>query len=110
MDLYVPQEEGAEPKSLIDRLDEDEGRIKGLLLDTANLAAVAVLSTVKYLDALKVASRLSWQKSQKSDPVKVVPRSVTILLGTPNRWVMSSMNFAASFDVTVVTAQTSIHL
>jgi arginine/lysine/ornithine decarboxylase len=110
MDLYVPQEEGAEPKSLIDRLDEDEGRIKGLLLDTANLAAVAVLSTVKYLDALKVASRLSWQKSQKSDPVKAVPRSVTILLGTPNRWVMSSMNFAASFDVTVATARTWIHL
>jgi hypothetical protein len=43
MDLYVPQEEGAEPKPLIDRLDEAEGRIKGLLLDTANLATVAVL-------------------------------------------------------------------
>jgi hypothetical protein len=41
MDLYVPQEEGGEPKLLIDRLDEAEGRIKGLLLDTANLAAVA---------------------------------------------------------------------
>jgi hypothetical protein len=27
--------------------------------------------------------RLSWQKSQKSDPVKALPRSVTILLGTP---------------------------
>jgi hypothetical protein len=37
MDLYIPQEEGAEPKPLIDRLDEAEGRIKGLLLDTANL-------------------------------------------------------------------------
>jgi hypothetical protein len=43
MDLYVPQEEGAEPKPLIDRLDEAKGRIKGLLLDTANLATVAVL-------------------------------------------------------------------
>jgi hypothetical protein len=50
MDLYVLQEEGAEPKSLIDRLDETEGRIKGLLLDTANLAAAAALSTVKYHD------------------------------------------------------------
>jgi hypothetical protein len=50
MDLYVPQEEGAEPKPLIDRLDEAEGRIKGLLLDTANLAAVATLSTVKHHD------------------------------------------------------------
>jgi hypothetical protein len=50
MDLYVPQEEGAEPKPLIDRLDEAEGRIKGLLLDTANLAAAAVLSTIKYHD------------------------------------------------------------
>jgi hypothetical protein len=38
MDLYVPQEEGAKPKPLIDQLDEAEGRIKGLLLDTANLA------------------------------------------------------------------------
>jgi hypothetical protein len=47
MDLYVPQEEG-EP--LIDRLDEAEGRIKGLLLDTTNLAAAAVLLTVKYHD------------------------------------------------------------
>jgi hypothetical protein len=50
MNLYVPQEEGAEPKPLIDRLDEGEGRIKGLFLDTANLAAAAALSTVKYHD------------------------------------------------------------
>jgi hypothetical protein len=35
---------------LIDRLDEAEGRIKGLLLDTTNLAAAAALSTVKYHD------------------------------------------------------------
>jgi hypothetical protein len=54
--------------------------------------------------------RLSWQKSQKSDPVKAFPRSVTILLGTSNRWMMSSMNFAASLDVTMATAWTSIHL
>jgi hypothetical protein len=51
MDLYVQQEEGAEPKPLIDRLDEAEGRIKGLLLDTANLAAAAALSIVKHHDA-----------------------------------------------------------
>jgi hypothetical protein len=51
MDLYVPQEEGDEPKPLIDQLDEAEGRIKGLLLDTANLAAAAALSTVKYHDS-----------------------------------------------------------
>jgi hypothetical protein len=50
MDLYVPQEEGVEPKPLIDRLDEAEGRIKGLLLDTANLAAAVALSTVKHHD------------------------------------------------------------
>jgi hypothetical protein len=50
------------------------------------------------------------EKSQKSDPVKAFPRSVTILLGTPNRWVMSSMNFAASFDMTVATVWISIHL
>jgi hypothetical protein len=50
MDLYVPREEGAEPKSLIDRLDEAEGRIKGLLLDTANLAPATALSTIKYHD------------------------------------------------------------
>jgi hypothetical protein len=50
MDLHVPQEEGAEPKSLLDRLDEAEGRIKGLLPDTANLAADAALSTVKHHD------------------------------------------------------------
>jgi hypothetical protein len=30
MYLYVLQEEGAEPKPLIHRLDEAEGRIKGL--------------------------------------------------------------------------------
>jgi hypothetical protein len=36
MDLYVPQEEGAEPKLQIDRLDEVEGRIKSLLLDTSS--------------------------------------------------------------------------
>jgi hypothetical protein len=50
MDLYVLQEEGAEPKPLIDRLDKADGRIKGLLLETANLAAAAALSTVKYHD------------------------------------------------------------
>jgi hypothetical protein len=50
MDLYVPQEEGAEPKPLIDRLDEAEGRIKGLLLDISNLAVAVALSTVKYHD------------------------------------------------------------
>jgi hypothetical protein len=50
MDLYVPQEEGAEPKPLIDRLDEAEGRIKGLLLDTTNLAVATVSSAVKYHD------------------------------------------------------------
>jgi hypothetical protein len=32
MDLYVPREEGAKPKPLIDRLDEAEGRIKAPLL------------------------------------------------------------------------------
>jgi hypothetical protein len=48
MDLYVPQEEGVEPKPLIDQLDKAEGHIKGLLLDTANLAEAVVLSTVKY--------------------------------------------------------------
>jgi hypothetical protein len=41
---------GAEPKPLIDRLDEAEGRIKGFLLDTTNLEAAAVLLTVKYHD------------------------------------------------------------
>jgi hypothetical protein len=50
MDLYVPQEEGAEPKPLIERLDKVEGRIKGLLLDIANLAAAAALLTAKYHD------------------------------------------------------------
>jgi hypothetical protein len=50
MDLYVPQEDGAIPKPLIDRLDKAEGRIKGLLLDTANLVAAAALSTIKYHD------------------------------------------------------------
>jgi hypothetical protein len=50
MDLYVPQVEGSEPKPLIDRLDEAEDRIKGLLLDTANLAATAALSIVKHHD------------------------------------------------------------
>jgi hypothetical protein len=50
MGLYVPQEEGAEPKPLIDRVDEAEGRIKGLLPDTANLAVAMALSTVRYHD------------------------------------------------------------
>jgi hypothetical protein len=50
MDLYVPEVEGAEPKPLIDQLDEAEGRIKGLLLDTASIAAAAALSTIKHHD------------------------------------------------------------
>jgi hypothetical protein len=52
MDLYVPREEGAERKLLIDWLDEADGRIKGLLLDSAKLMADAALSTVKYHDPL----------------------------------------------------------
>jgi hypothetical protein len=47
MDLYIPQKEWAPPKELVDRLDEAESRINVLLLDTAKLAAVAALSTVK---------------------------------------------------------------
>jgi hypothetical protein len=50
MHLYVPQEERAEPKPLIDRLDKAKCRIKGMLLDTANLAVVVALLTVKYHD------------------------------------------------------------
>jgi hypothetical protein len=50
MELYVSHEEGAEPKPLIDRLNEAEGRIKGLLLDTVNLVVAVALSTVKYHD------------------------------------------------------------
>jgi hypothetical protein len=50
MDLYVPREEGAEAKPLVNRLDKAEGHIKGLLLDTAHLAAAAALSTVKHHD------------------------------------------------------------
>jgi hypothetical protein len=34
----------------MDRLDEAGGHIKGLLLDTTNLAAAAAPSTVKYHD------------------------------------------------------------
>jgi hypothetical protein len=48
MDIYVSQEEGAEPKELVDCLDEAEGRMKTLLLDTSKLVAAAVLATVKY--------------------------------------------------------------
>jgi hypothetical protein len=59
MDLYVPHEEGAEPKPLIDRLDEAEGRIQGLLLDTASLAAFVMLSTVKYHDPPFVLQKVS---------------------------------------------------
>jgi hypothetical protein len=50
MDLYIPHEEGAELKPPIVQLDEAEGRIKGLLLDTAKLMAAAALATVKYHD------------------------------------------------------------
>jgi hypothetical protein len=53
---------------------------------------------------------LSWQKSQKADPVNFVPRSVMILLGTAKRCVTSCMNFTASSDVTFAKDQTSIHL
>jgi hypothetical protein len=48
MELYVPQEEGAEPKGLIEWLVEAEHQVRDLRLDTAKLAAVVVLSTAKY--------------------------------------------------------------
>jgi hypothetical protein len=59
MDLYIPREEGAEPKPLIDWLDEAKGRIKGLTLDTANLAAVVALSTVKNHDPFFILQKVS---------------------------------------------------
>jgi hypothetical protein len=37
----------------------------------------------------------SWQKSQNTEPVKALPRSVMILLGTPKRCLMSLMNLTA---------------
>jgi hypothetical protein len=46
MELYVPREEGAEPKPLIDRLNEAEGLIRSLLLVIAKLAASATMLTV----------------------------------------------------------------
>jgi hypothetical protein len=48
MDIYVLQEEGAEPEELFDRLDEAEGRMKMFLLDTSKLAAAVALVTVKF--------------------------------------------------------------
>jgi hypothetical protein len=36
-----------------------------------------------------MSMKLSWQKSQKTEPVKALPRSVMILLGTPKRCLMS---------------------
>jgi hypothetical protein len=50
MDLYVPQE-GAEPKPLVDRLDEAEGRIKGLLLDTTHLVDLSGLIRCEHIVA-----------------------------------------------------------
>jgi hypothetical protein len=43
-----------------------------------------------------MSMRLSWQKSQKTELVKAVPRSVMILLGTPKRCLMSLMKLTAS--------------
>jgi hypothetical protein len=51
MDLYVPQEEGAEPKPLVDRLDEAKGRIKGLLLDTTHLVDLSGLIRCEHIVA-----------------------------------------------------------
>jgi hypothetical protein len=48
MDIYVPQEEGAEPRELFDRLDEANGWMKALLLDTNKLGVAAALAMVKY--------------------------------------------------------------
>ena len=54
--------------------------------------------------------QLSWQKSQISNPVKEVPMSVTIRLGTLNLCVISWMNSAALAADVVETGFTSIHL
>jgi hypothetical protein len=47
MDIYVPQEEGAKIRKLLDRLDEADGRMKALLLDTSKLVAAATFAVVK---------------------------------------------------------------
>jgi hypothetical protein len=48
MDIYVPEEEETKPKELITLLDEAEGRMKMLLLETRKIAAVAALAIVKF--------------------------------------------------------------
>ena len=57
-----------------------------------------------------MSMQLSWQMSQNSDPVKELPKSVMIRLGTPNLCVISLMNSTALAADVYETGFTTIHL
>jgi hypothetical protein len=90
MDLYVPQEEGAETKPLIDRLDKAEGRIKDLLLDTANFEAAAALSTVKNHNPSFEVVKTSWQLQVRSSRSLTSALTEAVLKGAFYTWVRST--------------------
>ena len=52
----------------------------------------------------------SLQKDQNSSAVKLVPLSVMMLLGTPNRYMMDLMNWTVVVAVELVMGTASIHL
>jgi hypothetical protein len=80
MDIYVLQEVGAEPKKLVDHLDEAEGQIKTLLLDTSKLAAATTLATVMYhepsFDLQKVVEDVDLSKLVSREDIQAVAEEV----------------------------------
>ena len=63
-------------------------------------------ATEAYLTSLQELS----QKSQKNYDVKLEPRSVMIVWGNPNRWMMSEMKSTALSDEILTMGLYSIHL
>jgi hypothetical protein len=80
MAIYVPQEKGVEPKDLVTRLDEAEGRVKALLLDTSKLDAAADLATVKFHETTfnlqKVAKGVDLAKMVNSEDVQAAAKEI----------------------------------
>lgn len=88
MDIYVPQEEGAEPKELVDRLDEAEGQMKTLLLDTNKIFVAAALATVKFhepsFDLKKVAEDVDLAELVSGEDFQVTVEEVIKKFGLWN--------------------------
>jgi hypothetical protein len=77
-----------EPKELIARLDEAEGQMRALLLDTSKLPAAAALATVKFheltFDLQKVAKDVDLAELVNSEDIQAAAGEIIKKVASKN--------------------------